>query len=128
MNATYPTSLNHNYSGFRVSSHKWKHAIICFQFDHYDKKLKFGIALTKDPNKDPIPTELKIQLNTLPNNNPKSSVWWPWYNEFESPYNDWSKYDAWEAVVSGKMMELFLEKMNYLVKITNGINVGRSLR
>jgi len=120
-NVTYSINLNQNYSGFRVSKPEWKHAIICFQFENYDKDLIYGIAAAKDPNTFPV--ELRTKLNFLPNNISKPTSWWPWYNKFESPYNDWSKYEAWEAITSGKMMELFLEKKGYLLKIIEDINL-----
>lgn len=121
--STYPTTLSQNYSGFRISKQNWKHTIICFQFNKYDKDLVFGIALPEDPHKHPIPVELKTQLSALPNNISKPSIWWPWYNKFESPYNDWSKYDAWRAVTTGEMMQVFLEKTDYLLEVTKEMDL-----
>lgn len=125
LDATCPINLNlkQNYLGFRISKPEWKHTIICFQFENYDKDLIYGIAAANDPDKFPLPVELRTKLNFLPNNISKPTAWWPWYNKFESPYNDWTKYDAWEAVTSGKMMELFLEKTNYLLKAIEDIDL-----
>lgn len=108
-------NLNENYSGFWISREEWQHVSIGFQFQKYDKDLIYGFATKQNPEKFSIPIELRTELGKIAGKATKPNGWWPWYNKLEEPYNDWSKYQAWNAILSGNMRMIMKEKIEYLL-------------
>jgi hypothetical protein len=111
------------YTGFFINKPEWKYLNIGFQFQGYDKELRYGIVHKKDPLKFPIPIDIKTSVKALPNNTVKHNDWWCWYNRVEDPFNDWSKFTAWKAVLDGTMINVFEEKIKYLLQLTEGIKL-----
>ncbi len=112
--------FNERYTGFWIFKPEWKFVNIGFQFQNHDKELRYGIAVKKDP--DNLPKDLRQELYKLPGNTIKINSWWPWNNYVDAPYHDWSKYEAWESIGNGKMQTYFKEKIEYLLRISDGIN------
>lgn len=109
------------YTGIFISSPKWQYVNIGFQFQNYDKEMRYGIVVKKDPSK--FPSELRQKLFALPNNMPKANNWWPWSDWVENPYSNWRKYEAWKAIENGEMLVYIKEKIEYLLKLTQNIKL-----
>lgn len=111
------------YTGIFISKPEWKYITIGFQFQNYDKELRYGIVAKHDPIKSPIPIEVRNKISSLPKNTLKINDWWPWYKPIEDPLNNWSKFQAWKAILDGRMQESFIEKINYLLEITKDLEM-----
>ncbi|MDB5155386.1 MAG: hypothetical protein JWR50_93 [Mucilaginibacter sp.] len=118
----YKVDLESRYNGIFVWMPEWKHVSIGFQFQNYDKDFIYGL-IQEDPNKFVIATDIRVKFESLPNNAAKSSLWWPWYRSVEYPYNNWSKYEAWKAILNGDMKIYLLEKIDEIVKMTKNIEL-----
>jgi hypothetical protein len=117
----YEVNFGKKYSGFWIHKSDWKSARIGFQFQASDKGLIYGFATVDDPNILPIPFELREKLSLLPNNKNGGSDWWPWYRDFDEPYNDWRKLETWKAIIDGRMEVMIKEKVELLLKLTEGM-------
>ena len=114
----YRVVLEKNYSGIWIFKPEWKYVNIGFQFQSLDKDLIYGIVTKQHPVKFPIPAEVRDQINSIPQNTPKRNDYWPWFKRVEEPYNNWSKYQAWKAILDGRMKDNVMEKIKYLVEVT----------
>ncbi|HVS93390.1 MAG TPA: PD-(D/E)XK nuclease family protein [Mucilaginibacter sp.] len=108
------------YTGFWIWKDEWAYASIGFQFQNYNKELRYGICV-EDPNN--FPANLRSQINSLPNNTAQINAWWPWYRTMEIPYNDWGKFEAWKAIEDGTMAKNMKQKIEMLLKITADIKL-----
>lgn len=123
LNCKYYIDFEEQYSGIWITKPEWKHVKISFQFQRYDKDMIYGISTQKDPAEASIPIELKEKLGMLPNNTCKNTGWWLWYRNLEYPYNNWDKLEAWRAIFDGRMKDVLIEKMQYLLKLTKDIEM-----
>ncbi|MEO7214821.1 PD-(D/E)XK nuclease family protein [Mucilaginibacter sp.] len=121
LNCGYEVDFKERYSGFYIWKSEWRHVSMAFQFQHYDKDLIYGF-LQEDPEKNILPDKLKTELNSLPYNLSKNSVWWPWFNSVDFPYNNWSELIAWQAILDGRMKSIIIEKIEYLLALTENID------
>lgn len=119
----YEVNFGKQYSGFWIQKSNWKSVRIGFQFQSSDKGLIYGLATITDPKVSSIPFELREKLGLLPNNKNRISDWWPWFRDFENPYNDWRKLETWQAITDGTMMKLIKEKVNMLLQLTERIKL-----
>ncbi|RVU02372.1 hypothetical protein EOD41_00070 [Mucilaginibacter limnophilus] len=113
-------NFKRNYSGIWIWKEEWQHVNIGFQFWSTDKDMIYGFTCKQDPVKEPIPDEVKNNLNALADRSLRQNGWWPLYHKMESPYNNWHKYEAWKAITDGTMLSVLLEKIEYLLRITEG--------
>lgn len=113
-NCTNNVDLDKNHTGIWISKSEWKYLNIGFQFQNYDKKLIYGFVTKKNPDQNITPTELRNKLTALSNNLSKTNKWWPWSQNMEAPYDDWSKYVAWRAMTDGSMLESMKDKIKLL--------------
>ncbi|MDB5016537.1 MAG: hypothetical protein JWQ84_1369, partial [Mucilaginibacter sp.] len=90
---------------------------------NYDKDLVYGIIAKKKPKDFQIPESIKDKIKILPNNTPKNNIWWSWFKRLEEPYNDWSKFPAWNAILDNRMRENIIEKIKYLLEITKDLEM-----
>ncbi|MDB5091058.1 MAG: hypothetical protein JWR09_5052 [Mucilaginibacter sp.] len=118
----YEVNFESRYSGIWVYKTEWQYFNIGFGFQNYDKDLIYGFLVDLDPITNPIPIELRNQIKALPNSY-KSTDWWPWYNRLETPYNNWSKFEAWKAILNGSMTDIILDKIKFLLDITKDIKL-----
>jgi len=119
----YNISFKDKYNGIWISRKEWKYLNIGFQFQDYDKYMIYGFCAKKNPKGSPIPIELKSKIKALPNNTPKDNEWWPWSKKVEGPFDNWEKYQAWRGILDGKMQEYILERVEYLLKESMGIEM-----
>ncbi len=111
--------LDKNYTSIRFSKPEWKYVFLEFQFQSYDKDLIYGFSIRQKQ----VPEELLNQLKAIPNRISKPNQYWPWYQRVEAPYNNWSKYDAWKAILDGRMLNVMGEKINYLLDSSKGFEL-----
>ncbi|MFD0751268.1 hypothetical protein ACFQZS_14050 [Mucilaginibacter calamicampi] len=109
------------YTGFFIFKPEWEYANIGFQFQNYNRELRFGIVAKRDPGK--FPNDLRIKLRALPNNNKKENDWWPWHNFAESPFADWSKVEAWKAIEDRRMLNFMKQKIEMLLAMIGNIKL-----
>jgi len=119
----YQIKFDKNYSGIWISGHEWEYFNIGIQFQAYSKDLLYGIIVKKNPNNFPVENVLRDQIKALPGNSLKYNIWWPWYNRFEDPYNNWDKFEALQAIIDGRMKANMMEKINHLLDITKGLEM-----
>lgn len=123
LNCSNNVNFDQNYSGIWLSKTDWKHVNIGFQFQSYDKNLVYGFAAKHNPEKVELPSDLKSEFKNISGNSIKSNGWWPWYSKIEEPYGDWSKYQAWNAILNGDMLRIMQEKIEYLLANTNHLQL-----
>jgi len=123
LNCSYGVALEKNYSGIWICRPEWKYLNIGIQFQSYDKDLIYGIIAKENPNEVIVPITVKDKIKALPNNLTKNNVWWAWYNRIEEPYNNWGKFQAWQAILDGRMKNYLMDRIEYLVKITKGLEL-----
>ncbi len=119
----YTVDFNKRHTGIWIFKSNWKNVRIGFCFENYDEKLIYGLAAYKEFTDFPISLELKNKLSSFPNNTNGGTERWPWYRSFESPYNDWKKLEAWQAITDGTMMKLIKEKVDLLLQLTAGMDL-----
>jgi hypothetical protein len=105
-----------NFTGLWISKKEWKYVNIGFQFQRYDLGLIFGMVAKEKP--DNLPAELRVNLSKITQSNLKPSRWWPWQDTLPAPYDNWSKYEAWNAVENGSMRTIMMEKIKLLLELT----------
>lgn len=116
-------NLEKNFTGIYIGKADWKYVSIGFQFQNRNKGLTYGIICKNNPIENPIKSELKEKISAIGLNSRPLNGWWPWYNEVEEPYGDWSKYEAWESMVNGQMFKYVQEMINYLLLHTKDIKL-----
>lgn len=110
-----------NGSVFKFSEDAWKNYYICFAPDKNQLK-NFFFGITNDDGKKPIP-DIEKYLSSLGLG--EKSEWWPWYQYFEKPYDDWSSnVEPWIDILiqvpndkngkHSKMVEKIFEKVKLL--------------
>ncbi|MEO6977623.1 MAG: PD-(D/E)XK nuclease family protein [Mucilaginibacter sp.] len=123
LDCDYKIRLDKNYSGIWISKPKWQFFNIGFQFQSYSKDLIYGILTKENPVSHPVDRLLKEQLKALPNNTAKNNIWWGWYNRLQEPFDNWDKYEAWQAILDGRMKDNIMEKVSLLLKLTKDIKM-----
>jgi len=118
LNCYYQVRFDKNYSGIWISRPEWEHFNIGIQFQAYAKDLLYGIIVKENPNKSPVENVLRDRIKALPGNSLKYNIWWPWYNRFEDPYNNWDKFEVWQAIIDERMKDNMMDKINHLLDIT----------
>lgn len=108
-------NLDKNYTGIFFTNRDWKYVSLAFQFQNYDKILNYGFVCKKDPAKFLIPDDVRVSLGNIPSNEEETNKWWPWYNKVEEPFDDWSKYKAYESIKNGSMLKTISEKVEFLL-------------
>jgi hypothetical protein len=103
-----------NYKGFWFWKDEWKHVNIGFQFRSYDKDLCYGFTAKKDPEK----LSSKLREDFKQTNSFRSELWWPMYEKMQPPFDNWHNYETWKAVEDGSMRFIMREKIEYLLKVT----------
>ena len=119
----YGIDFEKKYTGIWIWKPNWKHVGIGFQFQNCDKYMIYGFATKKDPVEFPIPTALRDELHALSNNSPRVNQWWPWFRLLEYPFDNWSKIDAWKALLNGDTKAMLIEKTQHLIKLAEGIEM-----
>jgi hypothetical protein len=66
-------------------------------------------------------SDLRSRLCSLPSNESKANIWWPWYNKL-GPFNDWSKYYAY-SIFDGLMLKVLQKNLDYLLRQSNGLQL-----
>lgn len=110
-----------NYTGIWINKEGWKHVTIGFQFQRYDKQMVFGIV--RKQIKTALPAELSVQFASISDNAAKTDKWWVSYKKLDEQYGDWSKFEAWKAIIDGSMKAAMLEKIVYLLGVTEGMGL-----
>lgn len=111
-------NFNERYSGFWIWKDKWQFANIGFQFtNHNNRELVYGICVKGELGPDNFPPDLRTKINDISDNSTKNDAWWPWRKMMESPYNDWSNFEAWKAVEDGKMLNNMKQKIEMLLQL-----------
>ncbi|AYL99238.1 PD-(D/E)XK nuclease family protein [Mucilaginibacter celer] len=105
-----------NYTGFWFSKDEWKYLMIGFQFQNKNKALTYGFTVKSNPEK--LPLKITEEFKQIRSNLFKSSLWWPMFEKIDSPFDNWDKYEAWKAIENGSMRSLIREKIEYLLRIT----------
>lgn len=116
-------NFNRNYSGIWIKKDDWQYFNLGFQFQNTDKNLIYGFCHKQDPLKYPIPIKFRNDLNLLANKSLKQNEWWPLYYKMEEPYSNWQQYQAWKAIADGTMLNVMIEKIAYLLKITETLTL-----
>lgn len=124
LSCTDEVNFGAQYSGFWIHKCVWKNVKIGFQFQSPGNRgLIYGFATIYNPNNFSIPLEIREKVSLLPNNKNRGSDWWPWHRDFEEPYNDWQKLETWKAITDGRMMNIVKEKVELLLKLTDGMQL-----
>jgi hypothetical protein len=118
LNCYYKIRFDKNYSGIWISRPEWEFLNIGIQFQSYSKDLLYGIIVKENPINSPVDNLIREKLKALPNNTAKNNIWWPWYNRFEEPFGNWDKYEAWKAILDGRMKDNIMEKVTLLIELT----------
>jgi len=116
LNCYYRVNFNKNYTGIWISKPEWEFFNIGIQFQSSSKDLLYGIIVRENPSNSSI--EIREKLKALPNNATKNNSWWPWYNRFDEPFSNWDKYEAWKAILDGRMKDVMMEKVTLLLELT----------
>ena len=94
----------------------WKNYMIAFQFGGAEGNgLGYGVSKIAEENPD------------LPGLNEKlgegqHDEWWPWYQDFETPYNDWkNSVEPWVAILTGDMTDKIMKKVEQIQKVLDQI-------
>lgn len=119
----YNINFDERYTGVWIWKEEWEYVNIGFQFQNYDKELIYGIVTKHHPKNNPIPVEVRNKINALPQNSQKINDWWPWFRRIEEPYNNWSKFPAWQAILDGTMENIMMEKIVKLLKKVDGLEM-----
>lgn len=119
----YNIDFKKRFNGIWIMKPEWKYISIGFQFQAYDKDMVYGLCCKKDPENYPIPNELIAKLKALPYNMKKNSDWWPWFNDVDEPYKNWHNYETWKTIIDGSMQKMILEKAQFLLKLTEGMDL-----
>jgi hypothetical protein len=85
--------------------------------------LVYGIVTKSNPTANPIPSNLRRQLNGVPNSTRKGHGWWPWSQFMEQPLDNWGEYRAWQMMMNGSMKKSFVEKITNLLLVTKDIDL-----
>ncbi|SOD14334.1 PD-(D/E)XK nuclease family protein [Pedobacter xixiisoli] len=120
----YNIDFGRNYTGIYLGKEEWKYIRIGFQFWARNHNMIFGLTINGTDNWSrpmEIPLQLKEQLKNLPNNEKRNNNWWPWYNHMEETYGNWNKAEAYEAILDGRMRQIFIEKIDMLIEMTKEI-------
>lgn len=112
-----------NYTGFWFWKKNWSNVNIGFQFHNYDKNLMYGIQTKHDPVKTPISLNLRDKLSHLNNETVKPNNWWTISYMLDEPYSNWEKFEVWRAIEDGSMKNVIKEKVESLLRLTNGIDL-----
>jgi hypothetical protein len=115
--------LEKNYTGIWIRKPEWQYLNIGFQFQNYDKNLIFGFIAQKNPSQTKIPVEILNIVRGFSGNLSKTNKWWAWSDNMESPYDDWSKYHAWQAMTNGVLLSTIKENINMLVNSVTSIEI-----
>jgi hypothetical protein len=118
----YDVDFENRYSGIWIYKPEWSYFNIGFGFQNFDKDLIYGFITDKNPTEFPIPIEKRNQINALAND-AKSSDWWPWFRRLDEPYNNWSKFQALEAIIDGRMKNHLMDRIKYLLELTKGLEM-----
>lgn len=109
---------------FKIYREEWQYVKIEFLFENYSKGMLYGFTCKNDLTKNIVPVALKEKLNTYANKTISANQeWWLLYDKFDKPYNDWSKFEAWEAVIDGTMMEIIKKSILSLLEITKEVKL-----
>jgi hypothetical protein len=112
-----------NYRGFWFWKNDWQHVNIGFQFWGKNEDLVYGFIAKQDPAKFQLPLALKEGFKAIKNNSLGQNLWWPIHEKFQFPLNNWAKYASWKAIENGTMRSVMKEKIEYLLKITENIEL-----
>jgi len=115
---TYDIDFHRNYSGIWLYRKDWKYVKIGFQFQSTNRDMVFGFTAHDDGTDNPvtIPKELKEELAKIGDGIKKDNAWWGYRQSLEQPYGDWTKYEAWEAIESGAMLDLIKDHVALLTQ------------
>lgn len=109
---------------FKIYKEDWQYVKIEFLFENYSKGMLYGFTCKDDPSKNLVPVGLKEILKNYSDKTISiKNDWWLLYNKFDEPYNDWSKFEAWKAVIDGPMMEIIKKSILHLLAITKGMDL-----
>jgi len=126
LHCNYDVDFGRNYSGIWVWKEEWKYIRIGFQFQSKNHNMVYGLTINGDETwRKPmqISSDLMNELRSLPNNEKRNDGWWPWFNRMDEPYRDWNRYEAYNAIADGRMLEMLIEKTNKLLVMTEGIDL-----
>ena len=123
LNCKYDISFENRFNGIWIWRDEWKYVNIGFQFQNFDKELRYGLCAKKNPIDFPIPTSVTNKINVISKNTPKNNIWWPWYKQIEEPFDNWSKFQAWKAILDGRMKDTIVDKTMYLLDVTEGLKL-----
>ncbi len=123
LKCTSNIDFNRNYTGVWIWKEDWQYVNIGFQFWSSDKEMVYGFVCKNDPNKQPIPTQLRSELITVANRLLRQNTWWPLHGKMDEPFGNWQKYQAWKAIQDGSMLLHIKDKIIYLLEITKHLTL-----
>lgn len=123
LNCKNGINFRSNYSGVWIWKEEWQHVNVGFRFWGIDKDMVYGFTCKNDPIKEPIPNELRSNLNALSDRSLRLNDWWPLYLKLEPPYDNWQRYEAWKAIQDGTMLNVMIDKLGYLLNLTKGLEL-----
>ncbi|QTE36817.1 PD-(D/E)XK nuclease family protein [Mucilaginibacter gossypii] len=119
----YDINFEKRNSGIWIWKPDWEYLNIGFQFQYYDKDMIYGLFAKQDPIKFPIHDALRSKIKKVFSGYLKESDWCPWFRKLDSPYNNWNELEAWQAILDGRMADMIIEKVKYLLNLTNDIEL-----
>ncbi|MFC1224210.1 PD-(D/E)XK nuclease family protein [Pedobacter sp. BG31] len=104
------------YSGFFFWDKDWKDVCIGFEFQGMANGLIFGIRWQSDDykNKEKA-SEYFDKLNV--NNIGHKTDCWPYYENIESPLDNWDNKEPWLGIIDGTLKEYIFEKIKSIKTI-----------
>jgi hypothetical protein len=118
----YQVDFDEKYSGIYITKPEWNYLNIAFQFQAFDKDMIYGFC-HKDSKAAPISDQLRNELYCLPYNIKKHSGNWPWFNNVDNTFKNWSNCNTWITLTDGTMMKMIKEKTEFLLDLTKGIEL-----
>ncbi|MDP1665914.1 MAG: PD-(D/E)XK nuclease family protein [Methylobacter sp.] len=97
---------------FKFHKVEWENYCLAIEFDKNQCiGLAFGVR-KMDDNIPDLPDDVLKNLNEKLNKSGLKSSWWPWYQNFPSPYFEWwNNIEPWLDIQSGEMAKRVIDEI-----------------
>jgi len=114
------------YQSFSFRKDTWNNYKITFEFEGAQGR-GFGYGVSKDAEYQSDIVGIADRLGVE-----KSSSWWPWYRDFEAPYDDWSiAHEPWVEILNarrektaGNLVKKIIGEVERIAKVLDQMKFG----